>query len=54
MGREKDEPKEDTRLDWRDYLAIVVASFETTLLPVLGIIAGMIILVLILKMMNGR
>jgi len=48
MPREKEQQKEDTSLEWRDYVAIVAASFETTLLPVLVLIAVMILLLLLL------
>jgi len=49
MVQKKDEEKDNPDLDWRDYLAIVIASFETTLFPVLIIIVAMFILLLILR-----
>jgi hypothetical protein len=37
------------RLEWRDYVAIVIASFETTLLPIVVIVAVLIVLVFLLR-----
>jgi hypothetical protein len=50
MSRKKEKQKEDSLPDWRDYVAIVVASLETTLLPVLVIIVVLIVLVLVLNL----
>jgi hypothetical protein len=50
MSREKEQEKEDVLPEWRDYVAIVVASFETTLLPILAIIAVLILLVLVMRL----
>ena len=50
MSRKKDMQEESAPLEWRDYVAIVAASFETTLLPVLAIIAALIVLVLVLRL----
>lgn len=54
MPREKEQEKEDALPDWRDYVAIVAASLQTTLLPILVIIAVMILIVLILRFLIGR
>jgi hypothetical protein len=53
MPREKEQEKEDVLPDWRDYVAIVAASFETTLLPILAIAAALILIALILSLMHG-
>lgn len=38
-----------TRLEWRDYIAIVIASFETTLLPIVVTVAVLLLLVFLLR-----
>jgi len=43
----KDEKKEKQRLNWKDYIAMIVALLTTTLLPVLIIIALLIIVLVI-------
>ncbi|MGA8856931.1 MAG: hypothetical protein WB643_07175 [Candidatus Bathyarchaeia archaeon] len=50
MSREEDDTKESVHLDWRDYVAIIIASFETTLLPILVVIAVLILLALLLRL----
>jgi hypothetical protein len=49
MSREEYDTKESVHLDWRDYVAIIIASFETTLLPILVVIAVLILLALLLR-----
>ncbi len=36
-------------LEWRDYVAITIATFETTLLPILVTVAVLILVVLLLR-----
>jgi hypothetical protein len=36
------------RLEWRDYIALVVASLETTLLPILVMIAMLVLFALVI------
>ena len=36
-------------LEWRDYVAITIASFETTLLPILVTVAVLILVALLLR-----
>ena len=40
--------KSDHRLGWRDYVAIVVAMFETVLVPVLVVLVVLIVIALFL------
>jgi hypothetical protein len=54
MVPEKNKKKDNPDLDWRDYVAIVIASFQTTLLPVLVIIVAMFLLLLILRLWSVR
>jgi len=54
MPREKEQEEEDALPDWRDYVAIVAASLETTLLPILVIIAVMILIVLMMRFLIVR
>jgi hypothetical protein len=35
------------RLEWRDYVALVVASLETTLLPILVMVAMLVLFALV-------
>ena len=49
MSREEYDTKESVHLDWRDYVAIIIVSFETTLLPILVVIAVLILLALLLR-----
>lgn len=47
---EKGEREEETvRLEWRDYVAIVIAAFQTTLLPFLIVIIVLLLLWLVLR-----
>gem|GEM_PF-2119263 len=39
--------KENLKLSWKDYLAIVVAALQTTLLPFILLLIAMIIIMLI-------
>lgn len=47
MTEKKDDDDRTVRLEGKDYLAIVIASLETTLLPFLVVIAVLVILLLI-------
>jgi hypothetical protein len=44
-----DEP-EETKLEWRDYIAIAVAMLQTVLLPIIIVLAVMLALVLVLSL----
>ena len=39
---EDDEESRDIQLEWRDYVAIVIAMFETVLVPILVAVAVII------------
>ena len=43
------ERDDDVRLDWRDYLAVVIAAMQTTLLPFLVLIVSLIVILLVLR-----
>lgn len=47
MSEEEDERKKKFGLEWRDYVAIVIASFETTLLPIVIFVLVIFLLLLI-------
>ena len=50
MAREnEDQSKKDVHLEWKDYLAIVIAALETTLLPVLILILVLVLMLLVLR-----
>lgn len=45
MSESKD--SNDTKLEWKDYLAIVVAMFETVLVPVIVVMAVLVVVALL-------
>lgn len=45
---EEEEKKRNPDLEWKDYVAIVIAMFETVLVPILVILAIFLVLALIL------
>jgi len=46
-SEEERERTKTNRLEWRDYVALVVASLETTLLPILVMIAMLVLFALV-------
>jgi hypothetical protein len=49
MSREDDKQNKNVHLEWRDYVAIMIASLETTLLPIIISVAVLILIVLALR-----
>jgi len=49
MSTEEDKRNRRVHLEWRDYMAIVIASLETTLLPIIIPIVVLILVVLALR-----
>jgi len=48
MSSEEERERRNTvRLEWRDYVALVVASLETTLLPILVMVAMLVLFALL-------
>ena len=45
---EDEEQHRDVQLEWRDYVAIIIAMFETVLVPILVVLAVLLVLVVIL------
>ena len=45
---EDEEERKDVLLEWRDYVAIVIAMFETVLVPILVVIAVIVVLSLVI------
>jgi hypothetical protein len=45
---EEEDEKERPRLDWKDYIAFVIALFETALFPILIILGVLILFVVVL------
>jgi ABC-type uncharacterized transport system involved in gliding motility auxiliary subunit len=43
-----EEENREVNLEWRDYVAIVIAMFETVLVPVLVVLAVLLVLVLLI------
>lgn len=50
--REKDDNRDKVKLNWKDYVAFVIALLQTTLLPIVIIIV--IIMLLVLVLLIGR
>ena len=48
MGEVKKD--DDVKLEWKDYIAIVIAAFQTTLLPLLAFL-GVLALILLLLLL---
>jgi hypothetical protein len=46
---EIEKSKKSSHFDWRDYIAIVIAMFETTLLPIVIAVVLLILLVIALR-----
>jgi len=44
-----DEEEKKTELDWKDYVAITIASLETVLLPLVVVLAAMILLFIVIR-----
>jgi hypothetical protein len=40
---------ESRKFEWRDYVALIIAMFETTLLPIVIAVIFLVLLVLVLK-----
>jgi hypothetical protein len=50
MPEDKDQASRETsHFEWRDYFAIVIAMFETTLLPLVIAVVLLILLSLVLR-----
>jgi len=49
MSAEDEEPEEEVSLEWRDYVAFVVAAFETVLLPVVVFVIILLLLLVIIR-----
>jgi hypothetical protein len=43
LSEERDGREKKKILEWKDYVAIVIAAFETTLLPILVFLAVLIL-----------
>lgn len=48
-GDDKIRDKDTVHLEWRDYVAITIATLETTLLPIMVTVAVLILLVLLIR-----
>jgi hypothetical protein len=48
-GEREDKREETAHLEWQDYLAIAIASLQTTLLPVVVMVIILLLAVLVLK-----
>jgi len=45
----KEVPRESSHMEWRDYIAIVIAMLETTLLPIVLVSVLLILIVLLVR-----
>jgi len=48
LSDDEEEQRTTVQLEWRDYVAIIIAMFETVLVPVLVVLAVFVVLLLIL------
>ncbi len=48
MSEDEEEEHKEIHLEWRDYVAIIIAMFETVLVPVLVVLVILVALVFIL------
>jgi len=46
--REEDKDRDKMDLDWRDYVAFIIALLQTTLLPIILIVVILVLLILLL------
>jgi len=46
---DEEEPEKEVRLDWKDYVAFVIAAFETILLPVVVFVIVLLVLLAIIR-----
>jgi hypothetical protein len=46
---ESDKSTKSSNFEWRDYIALIVAMFETTLLPIVIAVVLLVLLVLVLR-----
>lgn len=44
-----DEPEEKVHLEWKDYVAFVIAAFETVLLPMVVFALVLLLLLVIIR-----
>lgn len=44
-----DEEDKKTELDWKDYIAITIASLETVFLPLVVVLVAMILLFIVIR-----
>lgn len=49
LSKEKEEKEKTMDLSWKDYVAIVIASFQTTLLPFIVVIFVLVFLLFMLR-----
>ncbi len=45
---EEEEDKKEFHLEWRDYVALVIAMLETVLVPVLVVLVILVLIVVVL------
>jgi len=48
LSEDEEEERREVSLEWRDYVAIIIAMFETVLVPILVILAVLLVLLVIL------
>jgi len=46
---DNERPREASHMEWRDYLAIVIAMLETTLFPIILVVVLLILMVLLVR-----
>lgn len=46
---DEEEPEREVRLEWKDYVAFIIAAFETILLPVVVFVVVLLVLLAVIR-----
>jgi len=49
MLREDEEPEGEVRLEWKDYVAFVIAAFETILIPLVVFVIILLVMLALIR-----
>ena len=49
MLREDEEPEGEVRLEWKDYVAFVIAAFETILVPLVVFVIILLVMLALIR-----
>lgn len=46
---DEEEPEREVRLEWKDYVAFIIAAFETILLPVVVLVVVLLVVLAVIR-----